>query len=133
MRAEKVIHSLLVNASAVAALVVDRVAPPPLPQGSVLPAIAVEHISSNELTTIDANAPFGLVQSRIQVTAIAATYVQQKSLIEEIRKACNYQRGLIAGVRVVSVLRAGVGPDDRDDDKQQFFQSIDFLVTFQEP
>ena len=133
MRAEKVIRSLLMAASGVTALVSDRAYPHIIPQGATLPALAVEHISTVDLFTLDASAAYGLTQSRIQVTAIAKDYVTQKALLEEVRKACTYQRGTIAGVGVVSVLRDGVGPDIRDDDVGIFTQSVDFLVTYREP
>lgn len=137
MRAEKAIHQLLLNAAGVTALVgagtAARIYPEQLPQGCALPALVVEHISASELTTIDAIAAFGLVQARIQVTALAADYPGKKALLEQVRLACNYQRGTFNGVRVVSVIRDVVGPDLRDDDRQLYAQSIDFMVTFQEP
>lgn len=137
MRAEKAITALLMQAAGLTALLARQAdsvyGGGQLPQGTPLPAVVVEHISSNELTTIDANAAFGLVQSRIQVTAIAKTYPDQKAVLEQVRIACNYQRGVIAGVRVVTVLRDTVGSDQRDDDMQVYTQSIDFQVTFQEP
>ena len=132
MRAEKVIHSLLNGAAGVSALVADRIYPSPLPQGVTLPALAVEHISTVDLPTIDAAAPYALVQSRIEVTALAKDYPTQKSLIEAVRQACQFESGVIAGVTVVVVLRDGVGPDLRDDDMQVFSQSIDFRVVYHE-
>lgn len=133
MRAEKVIHTLLAAASPVTTLVGDRIYPGIVPQGKALPALAVQHISSVELTTIDANAAFGLVKSRVQVTVLAANYPDQKTLLDEVRKACNYQRGVIQSVRVISVIRDNHGPDMRDDDAGIYTQSIDFQVTHQEP
>lgn len=133
MRAEKAIRALLMQASAVTTLVSDRCYPGQLPQGCALPALVVEHISTVDKPTLDAASAFGLVQSRIQVTALASSYPQQKSLADAVITACRYQRGVIAGVRVISVVRELVGPDLRDDDRSVFYQSVDFLVTFQEP
>lgn len=135
MRAEKVIRSLLVNASGVNAVVSDRVYPAPIPQATALPAIVVEHVDTIELTTVDASSAYGLVRSRIQVTVLTKDYPTQKTLLDEVRKACNYQRGVIAGVRVQQILRDTVGPDgySRDDDSTVYSQSIDFQVTHQEP
>lgn len=137
MRAEKAITALLTQASGLTALLGQGMASVygggQLPQNTPLPAVVVEHVSSVELTTIDANAAFGLMQSRVQITVIAKTYPAQKTVLEQVRVACNYQRGVIAGVRVVSVIRTLVGPDQRDDDMQIYTQSIDFQVTFQEP
>lgn len=132
MRGEKVITALLNAASGVTALVGTRIYPPPLPQGVALPALAVEHISTVDLPTIDANAGYNLVQTRIEVTALAKDYPTQKLLIEQVRQAITFQRGTVAGVQVISILRGLVGPDLRDDDMQLFTQSIDFLVTLRE-
>lgn len=133
MRAEKAIRALLMQASAVTTLVGDRCYPGQLPQGCALPALVVEHVSTVDLPTLNAQAGFGLVQTRVQVTVLAATYPQQKSLADAVITACRYQRGVIAGVRVANVVRELVGPDLRDDDRSVFYQSVDFLVTFQEP
>ena len=68
----------------------------------------------------------------MQVTAFAKTYAELKALLEQVRIACNYQSGTIAGVRVISVLRDSVSPDSRDDQLGLDMQSIDFMVTHYE-
>lgn len=133
MRAEQVIYALLSEAAGVTALVGTRIYPGVLPQGTALPALALEFISGVELPTVDATAGFNLLQARVQVTAIAKTYAEVKTVLEAVRAACNFQRGTIAGVHVVSVRRDTIGPDLRDDDVQLFTQSIDFGITYQEP
>ena len=133
MRAEKVVRALLMQASAVTALVADRCYPGELPQGCVLPALVVEHVSTVQLGTLDAASAYGLMQARIQVTGLASTYPALKTLLDAASTACNYQRGLIASVRVASVVRQLIGPDLRDDDRSVFHQSVDFVVTYQEP
>lgn len=138
MRAEKAIAYLLGNAAALTSLLANGAAsiyPGQAPQGAALPLVVYEFVSGQQLTTIDANAPFGLMQARIQVTVLAAhgDYVTLKSALEQVRIACNYQRGVFNGVRIVSIIRDSVGPDLRDDDLQVYTQSIDFQVTYQEP
>lgn len=126
-------NALLNAASGVTALTGTRIyGGGQLPQGTALPAVVVEHVNANELTTIDANAAFGLMKARMQCTVLAKSYPEQKALLEQVRIACNYQRGLINGVRVITILRDTVGPDQRDDDMQVYTQSIDFQVTYQE-
>ena len=132
MRAEKVVKTLLSNAAGVVALVGTRVYPGPIPQGTALPAISFEHISTVPLQTLDASAGFNLARTRIEVNAVAKTYGEQKALVEEIRKALEYQRGTIAGVEVIAILRESVGPDLRDDDRQIYTQAVDFMVTHRE-
>ena len=132
MRAEKVIRALLGAAAPVVALVGTRVYPAPIPQATTMPAIGYSHVSTVPLSTLDAAAGYNLVRSRIEVFAIAKTYADQKTLVEEIRKALDYQRGTIAGIEVVSIIRDVAGPDLRDDDMQVFTQATDFLVTLRE-
>jgi hypothetical protein len=133
MRAEKAIRALLLAAPGVVTLVADRVYPGQAPQGVAFPVLVVSHVSTVETPTIDAAAEFGLVLSRIQVAVLAKDYPAQKALLEEVRKACNHYRGTVAGVRVVSVMRDLVGPDQRDDDMQVYLQTVDFRVTHFEP
>ncbi len=132
MRAEKVIRSLLVATPALNAVVESRIYPAPAPQATTLPCVTYAHVSTVVLPTISASGAYSLVQSRIDVSAITKTYAQQKALIEAIRIALDYQRGVIAGVEVISVIRGSIGPDARDDDLTLYSQSIDFLVTLRE-
>lgn len=128
MRAEKVIRSLLLANATVSAAVGTRVYPVTLPEGTTLPAIVLDHVSTVEQPTIDANAPYALVESRISVTVIANDYVTLKSLSEACRVALNFQRGSIAGVSVVSVRRALVGPEYKDDELKSYAQPQDYMV-----
>lgn len=132
MSAVNVIRYLLANNAAITALVGTRIYAGVVPQSTVLPAIGINEISAIENTTIDANAAFALVTSRVQVTAITKDYPSQKTLLDTIRKACNYQRGTVSGVVVNQVIRDIVGPDLRDDNAGIFMQSIDFRVIYHE-
>lgn len=132
MRPEKVIIALLNAAAGVTALVVTRIYPGTVPLGAALPVLSVEHVSGGELPTLDAQANYGLAQARVQVTAVAKTYPEIKALLEQVRLACRYQRGVIGGVTVVSVLPDLVGPDLRDDALDLLSQSRDFVLTFKE-
>lgn len=131
MRAEAVVKSLLEGYPGVTAIVSTRIMPAPLPDTLTLPAIAMRHISTTDLPTIDAQS-YGLTRTRIEVTAVTKTYPQQKQLLEQVRLALQYQRGTVAGYEVVSIVRDNVGPDLRDDDKKIFTQSVDFLLTLKE-
>lgn len=134
MRAEKVVYTLLAASSALAAIVSTRIYPKVLPQDKTLPAITYEHISSVEPGQIDASGQ-ALVQSRIQVSAIAADggsgsgYAVCKSIIEAARAALLYQHGTIAGVYVASIVRDITGPDEFDPEINAHMQTIDVIVT----
>jgi hypothetical protein len=131
MSAVKVIRALLIASPQVAAIVSDRVYAGVVPQGALPPAIGITEVSNVQVGAFDAQAEFSLVTSRVQVTAMAKDYPSIKSMLDVIRRACNFQRGQIAMVDVVSITRDTVGPDI-EDDTGMHFQSIDFKVTYQE-
>ena len=134
MYAEKAVYAMLTAYAGLTALVGSRIySGGVLPQGCALPAVTAQMIGSSSLQTIDANGGYNLMRARIQLTVFAKSYPAQKTLMEQVRKACNNQRGVWAGVTVISALRDTVGADLRDDSKQIYEQTLDFQVTYQEP
>lgn len=128
----KVIRALLVGAATVVAKVpADRIIAGTLKEGVELPALGITEVSSVPYGAIDGHAEYSVVTSRVQVTIMAKAYPDVKGLVDLVRRACNFQRGLIAGVDVISVVRDTVGPD-MSDDAGNSFQSIDFKVTYHE-
>jgi hypothetical protein len=133
MSAVKVIRALLAADAAVIAICpAAKIGAGFVPQDTAMPALLVQHIGTVPIARIDAQAEYGLVTSRIQVTAMAGDYPGVKALLAVVRKACNYERGTIATVSVVSVLRDTVGPDLTNDDASIYYQSMDFKVTYHE-
>ena len=133
MYAEKTIHALLTAAAPITALVADRCYAGQLPQATPLPALVVDHISSMLMPTLDATSGYNISTTRIQVTALCTSYPAVKNLLQAVKDACAWQRGVIAGVTVLSIRPDLRGPDGRDDDRSVFYQSLDFTVIFQEP
>lgn len=133
MAAYEAIRALLFQDSAVTTLVGDRIYPVQLPQDCAMPAVVHEEITGVELPTLDATSDYALNQDRIQVTVFAATYTQAKTLREACVAACRFKRGLIAGLQVAHIVRGPIGPDLRDDDRRVSYQSVDFVVTYQNP
>lgn len=132
MRAESVVYKLITADAAVTALVGAKVFPGRLPQNTVMPAVAYELVSSNEILPINAQAGGVLLKSRVQVSVLAKTYVEIKTIHEAIRKAVLFQRGLIAGVCVISITRYLIGPDMRDDQLGLYMQGVDYLLVHDE-
>lgn len=129
----KIIRALLVaNAPVLALVPAVSIVAGELPQGTVLPAIGITEVSTVELPRVDAYSQYTLVDARVQVTLIAATRPAQRQLRDAVRKACNYQRGSIAGATVVSVRRIGNGPDFNDPDTGFYMQTVDYSVIYQE-
>ena len=128
----KVIRALLVaNAATIAVVPADRIVAGVVPVDTALPALSVTHISTVPIGAIDAVAEFTLVRSRVQVTVVTSDYPAGKELADIVRRACNFKRGLIAGLEVASITRDTVGPDYQDQ-AGAHFGSIDFMVTFHE-
>ncbi|MES2499563.1 MAG: DUF3168 domain-containing protein [Pseudomonadota bacterium] len=133
MSSEAITYNLCkVNTALLAAVPLARMFAGEIPLNAVLPAIAFNEVSTVENTTIDANAAYALVTGRVQVTVAAKDYPTVKNIITLIRKACNYQRGEIAGFTVSAIIRDIVGPDFRDSDSGIYYQSIDFKIIYHE-
>lgn len=123
---------LLADAAVITSVPVDRIAAGDVEADASLPAIAITEVSLVGIGAIDAHAEYLLVTSRVQVTVVAKEYPEAQALIGLVRRACNFQRGQIGGVDVVSVVRDTVGPDLTDAAGNPV-KSIDFKVTYHEP
>lgn len=133
MAAVKVIRYLLANNAPLLALVpAAKIMAGAIPLNTVLPAIAVNHISTVERNSVAMNSATVLATSRVQVTVQAKSYTEQKSILELVRKACPVSRAIVNGVVVDSILPDLAGPDLRDDEAGIFMQSRDFFVRFTE-
>jgi hypothetical protein len=132
MHAEKISMALLLGNAALTAVVpTTSIYPHIVAQAVPLPALSVTFIDAIELPTIDA-AAYALKQARMSIEIHASDYPSLKTIGALVRTAMRYQRGVIAGVPVASIVGAGDGPDLRDDDPPIYRQSLDFLVTFTE-
>ena len=128
----KVIRALLLGADAVTARVADRVAAGDVAVDEGLPAIGLTEVVAVPIGAFDAQAEFSTVTSRVQVTVVGKAYPDVIAIINLVRRACNFERGQIAGVDVISVLRDTVGPD-MEDVAGNSIKTIDFKVTYHEP
>lgn len=126
---EKVIYNLLSNNAPLNAVVpVGRIYAGLIPISAVLPAIAYNHVSTVENTSIGLTTM--KTRSRVQITVAAKTYPLVKSIIKLVKTACNNKQGTFNGVVTDSVILENVGADFRDDDSQIFYQSIDFRLAY---
>lgn len=133
MSAIKVIRALLVAHAPVLALVpAGRIVAGTVPQGMPLPAIGLTEISRTELPTASLVQRAVQVTARVQVTVHAASYPDQKAVLQAARLGAGAHTGTVAGVTVRSVMRDVVGPDMSDDDAGLYQQSRDFKVVFVE-
>lgn len=133
MSAVKVVRSLLAsNWPLLQVVPAAKIMAGAIPLNTVLPALAVSHISTVERNTVAMDTATVLATSRVQVTVQAKSYAEQKSILELVRKALPNTHATVKGVQVDSILPEGAGPDFRDDEAGIFMQSRDFLVKYTE-
>lgn len=134
MSGVKIIRALLVQSSALVALVPDsasRICAGVLAQGTTLPAIALTDVVGMDRNILAPGFTHH-VTDRVQVTVITQTYAQQKQLLALVRSACRDKIGLIAGVQGVTVHTESKGPDFNDPAAGFYMQTQDFRVEYQE-
>lgn len=132
MSAEDVIYALVSGAGPVTAIVGERIYPVVLAQGQPLPAIVYSLVTVTRPPAIDAAAPTHLARSRIQLDLMARDYPTLQALRAAVVAALQFQRGVIAGTTVHSVLHAGEGATQHDGELQVYYRPIDFIVTHQQ-
>ena len=126
------VRSVLVADTGVTALVpVARIAAGMLPQGTDLPAISLMSVSSVD-RNIPAPGPKRRVTERVQVTVLARTYPEAKTLIAAIRAAAADQMPAIDGLFDVTVHTDSAGPDFLDEETGIHMQTQDLRVSFNE-
>jgi len=128
----KVIRALLLGADAVTARVADRIAAGDVAVDKGLPAIGVSEVVTVPIGAFDAQAEYSLVTSRVQVTVVGKPYPDVEAIVTLVRRACNFERGQIAGFDVISIVRDTVGPDMSGPNNISI-KTIDFKVTYHEP
>lgn len=112
---------------------VDSMVAGTVPQGDPLPAIGVSEVGRNDFQTLAQDEGRTLVRARIQVTAYTKDYGLLKDIIQAAKLGSGTHAGIVAGAKVRSVRRLGVGPDLSDEAADIFEQSRDFMVTYLEP
>jgi hypothetical protein len=125
----KAIRYLLSTSAALVAVVpATRIQAGDLPQGVALPAIGITHVSGIWRQEISKQSKSCL--ARVQVTVLAASYAQQKQIIELVRDAVPRTHGVVNGVQIDSILRQPDGPDMSDPALGLYIQTQDYMVNF---
>lgn len=128
MSAEKVIYNLLsTNAPLKLVIPTTRMYAGVVPIGAVYPALCYNLVSSGDATAIGLTTIKS--RSRIQITVVAKSYPEVKSLVDKIRVACNLKRGTFNGVVTDSVIMDNIGADYRDDETGVFYSTVDFNIV----
>lgn len=132
MNAVLVIRALLIAHAPVTAIVGQRVHAGIVPAGTLFPMVHIKEISRAERHTVGLDGQYVMVTARVQVTAIAKSYSEQKALLQAVKLGPGAHTGVIAGLNVRSITREPVGPDLYDSETDIYEQSRDFKVTFLE-
>lgn len=128
MSAEKVIYNLLsTNAALKAVVPVARMYAGVIPVDATHPALCYNLISEYDNTAIGMTTL--KTRSRIQVTAVAASYPNVKALVQLIMTAANLKRGTFNGVVTDSVILDSIGADFRDDESGVYYSTVDFNIV----
>ena len=126
------VRSLLVGDTGLTALVSpERIAAGTLPQGTVLPAIALMSIGSVD-RNIPSPGPKRRVTERVQVTVLARAYPEAKTIIAAVRAAAADRMPAIDGLSDVTLQTDSAGPDFLDEETGIHMQTQDFRVSFNE-
>jgi hypothetical protein len=127
-----VVRSLLVTDTGLTALVsVPRIVAGSLPQDTELPAISLMSVSSVD-RNIPAPGPKRRVTERVQITVLARTYPEAKTLIAAVRAAAADQMPEIDGLTDITVHTDSAGPDFLDEETGIHMQTQDLRVSFNE-
>ncbi len=122
-------YQLIFDYSVVNVVPESRIMAGTLPINTELPAISIKQVSGSEFKTIKRSGE-QLAIERIQVTVLAASYVQQKETIELIRNALPTVRGIVNDIYVDSIEHELDGPDLYSENPVIYEQSIDYIVRY---
>lgn len=128
----ELITAALLNVSGVTSLVGTRRAVSQLPQGTAMPALVYESISTMPVMAVNASFGAQLLTSRVQITALAINAAGVDSVLSAVMAAMNLKSGTYATKSVVSVvrdLRTGIS---KDNDAGIWYASQDFIIHFYE-
>lgn len=128
-----IIREILANEPQVVALVpADRIVAGLLKQGAIMPALTTHQIGDSEEGTMARNLPVKMMRERVQVTALAKTWLSMKAIIKAASLGSGVYTGSVLGFRVCSILPLGAGPEIPPGEDGIYEQSRDFMVTFLE-
>lgn len=102
-----------------------------IPQGTVLPALNVSSISTNENPTTARGLSIKMQRERVQVTVLTSNdYPLMKRILKASSLGAGVHTGQVLGYRVCSIIPAGENSEIPVSDDRIYEQSRDFMVTF---
>lgn len=126
------VRTALVASGTLTALVpATRIAAGPLPQGTTLPAIALQSISKVDRNILNPGT-YRHVRERVQVMVLAKTYPSQQQIMRAVRGAAADKFPTVTGLIRVTIHTDSAGPDGLNEDASIYQGSQDFMTTFSE-
>lgn len=125
-----VVQLLLANSALTSVVPAERIVSGVLPLETSLPGISVTQVSGMQHKNLAMNSASYLVRERVQVTVLAKTYPETKSILNLVRAACPLSQGTVGSYDCQSVLPDTEGPDLYDHDALIYQQSQDYMVTY---
>ncbi len=122
------IRKVLAADPSVAALVGDRIAPPPVVQASTMPAVTYQRISTVE--PVDLDGMPGLCRIRLQVDCWAPTQDAAEELAEAVKAKLRGFSGTVEGRSIKGVFVDGENDAPYEPDVKLHRVSADYLVVF---
>lgn len=118
------------NASVINQVPESRIMGGDLPLKTALPAISVKEISALSRKTVAMNEATKFITERVQVTVLADTYQEVKSILQLVRTALPLSRGTVNGFACDSILDDVEAPDFYDNEANIYQQAQDFIIKF---
>jgi hypothetical protein len=122
---------LIADVALIALVPAARIAAGVMPQGTALPAISITSVSTNDLN-IPNPATTRMVTERVQVTVMAGTYPEQKTILAAVKRAAADTRPTVSGIANVTIHTENTGPDFMNDGASIYLGSLDFRVIYNE-
>ena len=119
----ELITAALLNVAGVTNLVGTRRALGVLPQNCAMPAIVYSVVGTTPIVTMNAVAGPQLLQSRIQVTALATTPSSVEQILATVMAAMNLKSGTFATRSVARTIRDIKSPITRDNEAGLWYGS----------
>lgn len=132
MNPELIIAQLL-NAPSITALVGSRRALSQLPQGTTMPALVYQVITSTPRPVVAYQNGPQMAQARIQINPLATTIPALKSIHDALRGVLDFKHNQsVGGKTVVSCRFDSLGPMDKDNDAGVWTQPADYILMWYE-
>jgi hypothetical protein len=130
---EQALRTLVLSSPQVTSLIGNRYYPLVIPVSAPLPAIASQRVSGPREYSHSGFS--GLVSSRVQLTCVASTYAQAKTLADAVRRVISGYRGTVDGVSLGPVLvqnETDSFNESASEEANSYLTLLDVLIWHQE-